>query len=62
MEKLMTWWDPAAGLALVNQAAIAGDSDVAYFLAMLRYRSNPEDHKALVVLHGIRGSPSLHHD
>ena len=35
MEKLMTWWDPASGLALVNQAVIAGDSDVAYFLAML---------------------------
>ena len=37
MEMLMTQRDRAAGLALVNQAAVAGDSGAVYFLAMLWY-------------------------
>ena len=37
MEMLMTRRDRAAGLALVNQAAVAGDSGAVYFLAMLWY-------------------------
>jgi len=59
MEMLMMWWDRAAGLVLVNQAAVAGDSGAAYFLAMLRYHSNPVDHEALALFHGISGGPSL---
>ena len=43
---------------LVNQAAVAGDSCAAYFLVMLRYRRNPADPEALVVLHTISGGPS----
>jgi hypothetical protein len=55
---MMERWDPAGGEALVNQAAVAGDSCVVYFLAMLWYHRNPADPKALVVLHGINGGPS----
>ena len=44
--------------ALVNQAAVAGDSCTAYFLAMLWYRRNPANPKALVVPHTISGGPS----
>ena len=43
---------------LVNQAAVAGDSCAAYFLAMLRYRRNPTDPEALVVFHTISSDPS----
>ena len=50
--------DLAGGQALINQAAVAGDSCAAYFLAMLRYRRNPADPEALVVLHTISGGPS----
>jgi hypothetical protein len=50
--------DPAGGEALVNQAAVTGDSCAVYFLAMLRYRRIPADPEALVVLHGISGGPS----
>ena len=52
MDMLMTRRDRASGLALVNQAAVAGDS-----IAMLR--SNPADHEGLALLHGISGGPSL---
>ena len=34
--------DLAVGLALVKQAAVAGDSCVAYFLVMLQYRQTPK--------------------
>ena len=44
--------------ALVNQAAVAGDSCAVYFLAMLRYHWNPAYPEALVVLHTISGGPS----
>ena len=59
MEMLMTRRDHGVGLALVNQATVAGDSVAAYFLVMLRYRSNPSHHEALALLHGISGGPSL---
>ena len=50
--------DLAGGQALVNQATVTGDSCAAYFLAMLRYRQNPTDPEALVVLHTTSGGPS----
>ena len=59
MHMMMERRDPAGGEALVNQAAVTGDSCAVYFLAMLRYRLNPADHEALALLHGISGSPSL---
>ena len=59
MEMLMTRRDHAAGLALVNQATVAGDSGAASFLAMMQYHSNPADHKALALLQGISDGPSL---
>ena len=58
MHMMMERWDPAGGEALVNQAAVAGDSCAVYFLAMLWYRRNLADPEALVVLHGISGGPS----
>ena len=58
MQMMMERRDLAGGQALVNQAAVAGDTCAAYFLAMLRYRRNPADPKALVVLHTISGGPS----
>jgi hypothetical protein len=61
MVRLMTRRDPAIGLVQVNQAAVAGDSGAAYFLAMLRYRQNPKDPEALALLQGISGGPSLAH-
>jgi len=59
MEMLMTRRDHAAGLVLVNQATVVGDFGAAYFLATLQYHSNPADHEALALLHGISGGPSL---
>ena len=59
MEMLMTRRDHAAGLALVNQATVAGDSGAAFFLAMMQYHSNPADHEVLALLHGISDGPSL---
>ena len=58
MQMMMERRDLAGGQALVNQAAVAGDSFVAYFLEMLRYRRNPSDPETLVVLHTISGGPS----
>ena len=58
MQMMMERQDLAGGQALVNQAAIVGDSCVAYFLAMLWYCRNPTDPEALVVLHTISGGPS----
>ena len=58
MEMLMMLRDPAGGLALVNQAAVVGDSGVAYFLVMLWYRWNPTDPEVLVLLHKISSDPS----
>ena len=58
MEGLMTR-PSTRSLSLVNQAAVAGDSGAAYFMAMLRYRSNPADLEALALLQGISGGPSL---
>ena len=58
MQMMMERWDLAGGQALVNQAAVAGDSCAAYFLVMLQYRRNPADPEALVVLHTISGGPS----
>ena len=55
----MTRRDHAAGLALVNQATVVGDFGAAYFLATLQYHSNPADHEALALLHGISDDPSL---
>ncbi|KAL6598203.1 hypothetical protein ACP70R_046368 [Stipagrostis hirtigluma subsp. patula] len=45
--------DHAIRLALINQAADAGDTVMAYFLAMLQYRSNPMDPRALTERCGI---------
>ena len=58
MHMMMERRDTAGMQALINQAAVAGDSCTAYFLAMLWYRQNPMDPKALVLLHGISGGPS----
>ena len=58
MQMMMERRDLADGQALVNQAAVIGDSYMAYFLAMLRYCQNPADPEALVVLHAISGGPS----
>ena len=58
MQMMMEQWDLAGGQALVNQAAVVGDSCAAYILAMLRYCRNPADPEALVVLHTISGGPS----
>ena len=55
---MMEWRELVGGQALVNQAVVAGDSCVAYFLAMLRYRRNLADSDALVVLHTISSGPS----
>ena len=55
MVRLVRRIDPTTGLVLVNQATVAGDSTVAYFLAMLLYRRNPTDPEALALLHGISG-------
>ena len=57
MQMMVERRDLAGGQALINQAAVTGDSCAAYFLAMLRYRRNPADPEALVVLHTISGGP-----
>ena len=58
MQMMMERRDVAGRQALINQVVVAGDSCAAYFLAMLRYRRNPADSDALVVLHTISGGPS----
>jgi hypothetical protein len=42
-----------------QQDDVAGESSVAYFVAMLQYHSNPADPEALALLQGMSGSLSL---
>jgi hypothetical protein len=49
--------NPDKGLKLIEDAA-AEDSSAKYFLAMLKYRSNPADPEVMSLLQEIRGDPS----
>ena len=42
MQMMLERRDLAGGQALVNQAAVTGDSCAAYFLVMLQYRQTPK--------------------
>jgi hypothetical protein len=57
MERLMRRRNPDKGLKLIGDAA-AEDSGAKYFLAMLKYRCNPPDPKAIALLQEISGNPS----
>jgi hypothetical protein len=57
MERLMRRRNPDKGLKLIGDAA-AEDSGAKYFLAMLKYRCNPADPKAIALLQEISGNPS----
>jgi hypothetical protein len=49
--------DNNKGLNLIGDVA-AEDSSAKYFLAMLKYRCNPEDTEAMALLQEISGGPS----
>jgi hypothetical protein len=57
VDRFMRQRNPDKGLKLVGDAA-PKDSDAKYFLAMLKYRCNPTDPKAMALLHEISGGPS----
>jgi hypothetical protein len=57
MERLMMRWNPDKGPKLIRYAA-AEDSGAKYFLVMLKYRCNPADPGAMVLLQEISGSLS----
>jgi hypothetical protein len=57
MERLMRRRNPDKGLKLIGDAA-AEDSGAKYFLAMLKYRCNPTDPKAMELLQEISGDLS----
>jgi hypothetical protein len=57
MERLMRRWNPNKGLKLIRDAT-AKDSGAKYFLAMLKYRCNPVDPKAMALLQENSGGPS----
>jgi hypothetical protein len=56
MERLMRPWNPDKGLQLIGDVT-AEDSSAKYFLAMLKYRCNPADPKAMALLLGNRRLP-----
>jgi hypothetical protein len=58
MVRLMRRRNPDKGLMLIGDAAAAEDSGAKYFLAMLKYRCNPVDPKAMALLQEISGGPS----
>jgi hypothetical protein len=49
--------NPDKGLKHIGDAAAAEDSGAKYFLAMLKYRCNPADPEAMVLLQKISGGP-----
>jgi hypothetical protein len=57
MVRLMRRQNPDKGLELIRDA-VAEDSGAKYFLAMLKYRCNPADPKAMALLGEISGGPS----
>jgi hypothetical protein len=57
MERLMRRRNPDKGLKFIKDVA-AEDSGAKYFLAMLKYRCNPADLKAMALLQEISGGPS----
>jgi hypothetical protein len=58
MVRLMRRQNPDKGLKLIGDVAAAEDSGAKYFLAMLKYRCNPADPKAMALLQEISGGPS----
>jgi hypothetical protein len=56
MERLMRRQNPDKGLKLIEDAA-AKDSGAKYFLAILKYRCNPADPKAMALLQEISSYP-----
>jgi hypothetical protein len=56
--RLMRRRNPDKGLKLIGDVVVAEDSGVKYFLAMLKYRCNPADPKAMALLQEISGGPS----
>jgi hypothetical protein len=56
--RLMRRRNPDKGLKLIGDVVVAEDSGVKYFLAMLKYRCNPADPKAMALLREISGGPS----
>jgi hypothetical protein len=57
MVRLLRQRNPDKGLKLTGDAA-AEDSGAKYFLAMLKYRCNPEDLEAMALLQEISDDPS----
>jgi hypothetical protein len=58
MVRLMRRRNPNKGLKLIGDAAAVEDSGAKHFLAMLKYRCNPADPKAMALLLEISGGPS----
>jgi hypothetical protein len=58
MVRLMRRRNPDKGLKLIGDAAAVEDSSAKYFVAMLKYRCNPVDPKAVALLQEIRDGPS----
>jgi hypothetical protein len=58
MVRLMRRRNLDKGLKLIGDAAATEDSGAKYFLAMLKYRCNPVDPKAMALLQEIIGGPS----
>ena len=50
--------EPAAGMQIVSDAAAMGGKWASYFLAMMQYRANPKDPRALEALDRISGGQS----
>jgi hypothetical protein len=50
----MKRWNPDKGLKVDGDAAVK-DSDVKYFLVMLKYHCNPANPEAMALLHKISG-------
>jgi hypothetical protein len=57
MERLMRRRNPNKGLKLIRDAA-AEDFGAKYFLAMLKYRCDPEDPEVVALLQEISSGPS----
>jgi hypothetical protein len=58
MVRLMRRRNPDKGLKLIGDVVAAEDSSAKYFLAMLKYRSNPADPEAMALLQEISSGPS----
>jgi hypothetical protein len=57
MERLMRRRNSDKGLKVIGDA-VAQDTSAKYFLAMLKYRCNPADPKAMALFQEISGGPS----